>query len=106
MKNVRLILLFSLILFLSCSKSKITPSENDDYNLVGTTPIAGSVMKKMEGIYKLTSGSEDLGSQFVCKTSKSRVSFFSDLDGIFIILKYGYNPADGSIQFSGFWRYS
>src|SRR4030095_6883501 len=68
--------------------------------------IDGSVMKKMECIYKLTSANGDLGSQFVCKTSKSRVSFFSDLDGIFFILKYGYNPADGSIQFSGFWRYS
>ena len=95
-----------MFFFLSCSKSKLTPSEYDDYNLVGTTPIDGSVMKKMEGIYKLTSGSENLGSQFVCKTSKSRVSFFSNQNGIFIILKYGYNASDESIQFSGFWRYS
>jgi len=106
MKNGKSYLVVFLLLILSCSKSKITPSGNDDYNLVGTTPIDGSVMKKMEGIYKLSDGSSDLGSQFVCKTSKSRVSFFSDLDGIFFILKYGYNPADGSIQFSGFWRYS
>jgi len=106
MKKSKSYFIVLLFLFLGCSKSKITPSENDDYNLVGTTPIDNTVMKKMEGIYKLTSGSESLGSQFVCKTSKSRVSFFSNQNGIFIILKYGYKASDGSIQFSGFWRYS
>jgi glycerophosphoryl diester phosphodiesterase len=106
MKYWKSFIVATLLMFFSCSKSKITSSESDDYNLAGTTPIATSVMKKMEGIYKLTDGNGNLGSQFVCKTSKSRVSFFSDLDGIFIILKYGYNPDDGSIQFSGFWRYS
>ena len=106
MKNSKTYIVAILLLFLGCSKSQITPSADDDYNLIGTTPIPGSVMKKMEGIYTLSDGSTDLGSQFVCKTSKARVSFFSDLNGIFFILKYGYNPADGSIQFSGFWRYS
>jgi glycerophosphoryl diester phosphodiesterase len=34
------------------------------------------------------------------------VSFFSNKDGLFIILKRGLKTNDGSIQFSGFWRYS
>ena len=59
----------------------------------------------MEGIYTASAGSQELGSKFVCKVSKYKVSFFSEKDGIFIILKYGYK-SDGSIQFSGFWRYS
>src|SRR2546423_1781838 len=99
--------LFVALLLLGCSKSKITePPDGDDYNLVNTTPVPDSTIVKMEGIYKLSSGSGSLGSQFVCKVSKLRVSFFSDADGIFIILKYGYNSSDGSVQFSGTWRYS
>jgi glycerophosphoryl diester phosphodiesterase len=60
----------------------------------------------MEGIYKLGEGNSNLGSQFVCKISKYKVSFFSNESGIFIILKYGLNPVDSSLQFSGFWRFS
>jgi glycerophosphoryl diester phosphodiesterase len=63
-------------------------------------------MKNMEGIYSLSGGSSSLGTEFVCKVSKYRVSFFSNTSGIFFILDYGFNPTDGSIQFSGFWRYS
>ena len=97
---------FFLILLISCSKSEITlPPKNSDSNLSGTTFIDGSVMKKMEGIYVQQNGSDNLGKQFVCKVSKFKVSFFSNKDGIFIILKYGFK-SDGSIQFSGFWRYS
>jgi glycerophosphoryl diester phosphodiesterase len=60
----------------------------------------------MEAIYTLSSGSTGLGTQFVCKTSRFRVSFFSNTSGIFMILEYGLDPADSSIKFSGFWRYS
>ena len=107
MKRFKSFLFILLLMLIGCTKSEITdPPYDDDYNLVNTTPVPDSTMGKMEGIYKISSGSESLGSQFVCKVSRSRVSFFSDVDGIFIILKHGYNSTDGSIQFSGFWRYS
>ena len=107
MKYTTLYIVATLLILLGCSKSEITPpGNNEDANLVNTTPIPGTKMKKMEGIYKLTDGSSGLGIQFVCKVSKSRVSFFSNQDGIFMILKYGYKSSDGSIQFSGFYRYS
>ena len=107
MKHTTLYIVATLFILLGCSKSEITPpSNNEDANLVNTTPIPGTTMKKMEGIYKLIDGSSGLGTQFVCKVSKNRVSFFSNQDGIFMILKYGYNSSDGSIQFSGFYRYS
>lgn len=106
MKYWSLFLFVEIGLLISCSKSEITlPPQSGDVNLVGTTFIDGSVMKKMEGIYVLNSGSDNLGSDFVCKVSKFKVSFFSNKDGIFIILKYGLK-IDGSIQFSGFWRHS
>ena len=106
--NYRYLFILSIsLVFFSCSKNQITlPPYNPDSNLDRTLPIPDSVMKKMEGIYNLAGGNTDLGQNFVCKVSKNRVSFFSNLDGIFMILKYGFNPIDSSIQFSGFWRYS
>jgi len=96
-----------IVVLLGCSKSEITPAPLiDEQNLANTTPITGTTMKKMEGIYKLVGGTGELGAEFVCKVSKYRVSFFSEKDGIFFILKYGLKPSDGSIQFSGFYRYS
>jgi glycerophosphoryl diester phosphodiesterase len=102
--------LFSLLLLtlLGCSHSEITrPPSGNDANLVGTVAIpfnGGATIKAMEGLYNLSGGSESLGTHFVCKVSKYKVTFFSNKEGIHIILKYGYKPGDGSIQFSGFWR--
>ena len=95
------------ILFFSCSKNQITiPPNNPATNLINTQYISDTTMKNMEGIYALGDGDGGLGSEFVCKISKSKISFFSNKDGIFIILSYGLNTADSSIQFAGFWRYS
>jgi glycerophosphoryl diester phosphodiesterase len=95
-----------LLLACSCSLNHITPPPvNPDTNLINTAPMDKSVMINMEGIYT-SSGEGNLGSQFVCKVSKYKVSLFSNNSGIFIILDYGLNTADSSIQFAGFWRYS
>ena len=96
-----------LVIFFSCNKNQLTfPLVNPGNNLVNTEPIANSVMKNMEGVYSLSDGSSNLGTDFVCKVSKTKVSFFSNQSGILFILSYGLNATDGSIQFSGFWRYA
>ncbi len=96
-----------LIIFISCSKNEITlPPYNPETNLENTVPISNTIIEKMEGIYRLSGGNGNLGSEFVCKVSKHRISFFSNQSGIYFILKYGLNPVDSSIQFAGFWRYS
>jgi len=96
-----------LVIFFSCNKNQLTfPIVNPGNNLVNTEPIANSVMKNMEGVYSLSDGSSNLGTEFVCKVSKTKVSFFSNQSGILFILSYGLNATDGSIQFSGFWRYA
>lgn len=106
---IPLSLIFGSIL-LGCSRSEITPPPDiNPSNLAGTTaiPFVGpATIKSMEGIYKLTDGVDNLGTQFVCKVSKYKVSFFSNASGLHMILDYGYKPSDGSIQFSGFWRFS
>jgi glycerophosphoryl diester phosphodiesterase len=99
--------LFVFLLLSACTKNELTPPPfNNELNLQNTVPVADTVMHHMEGIYDLADGSTKLGSKFVCKVSKHRVSFFSEQDGIFMILKYGLNPDDSSLQFAGFWRYS
>jgi len=104
-RSLYLIIIFFLVL--SCSKNQITlPPDNPNTNLINTLTISDSVLKPMEGIYTVIDGSNSLGSQYVCKTSLHKVSFFSNVQGIFIILDFGFHPADSSIQFSGFWRYS
>src|SRR6516165_5734720 len=106
-ESCRIILPALLVIFFGCSKNGITPPPiSQDADLVGTKPLTDTVMKHMEGIYDLSAGSDGLGSNFVCKVSKFRVSFFSNANGIFFILKYGLNPTDSSLQFAGFWRYS
>ncbi len=96
-------LIFLLILF-SCSKNQILLQP--DISLGNVSFISDSSMKKMEGIYTLGSGSSALGTQFVCKASKYKVSFFSNAGGVFMILSYGLDPSDSSLKFSGFWRFS
>jgi len=92
--------------FFSCSKNGITPPPEFGSDLANTAYISDTVMKNMEGVYSLVDGTTGLGSEFVCKVSKYKVSFFSNESGIFFILAYGFNAADSSIKFSGFWRYS
>ena len=107
MKYRYFFILTTSLLFFSCSKNGITlPPYNADSNLDNTLPISDTIMKRMEGIYNLNAGNGNLGEKFVCKVSKNKASFFSNLNGIFFIMKYGFNPTDSSIQFSGFWRYS
>lgn len=113
MRKTRILRMLSLLiligcgLLVSCSKNHITPPPViNDMNLAGTDPIDRLVMKHMEGIYALSGGSTSLGTEFVCRISKKRLSFFSNENGIFCILDYGFSKSDSSIQFAGFWRYS
>ena len=90
--------------FFACSKNQTVLQP--DVNIGNVYFVSDTSMKKMEGIYAVNSGTTGYGNQWVCKVSKYRVSFFSNQDGIFMILKYGINPADSSLKFSGFWRFS
>lgn len=107
MKYRHIYRLLIVITLFSCNKNELTiPPVNKGENLVNTEAITNSVMKKMEGVYTLSDGSNKLGTEFVCKVSRRKVSFFSNQNGIFFILDYGYNASNGSIQFSGFWRFT
>jgi glycerophosphoryl diester phosphodiesterase len=102
-------LLLSLLasIFLSCNKSSITPPPaNPDTTLVNTSVLSDSLMNNLQGIYELVDGDENWGTEFVCKRSKSKVSFFSNIGGIYMIMQGGFDQRDSSLRFDGFWRYS
>jgi glycerophosphoryl diester phosphodiesterase len=92
-----------LLSFFSCSRNQTTFQPPIDIGNVAFIPYTS--MKPMEAIYDLASGSSELGTSFVCKVSKYRVSFFGN-GGIFMILKYGLEQNDSSLKFAGFYRYS
>jgi glycerophosphoryl diester phosphodiesterase len=95
--------LIVLLVFFSCSRNQTTLQPVIDIGNVSFIPY--TKMKPMEAIYEVGSGSTALGTSFVCKVSKYRVSFFGN-GGIFMILKYGLEQVDGSLKFAGFYRYS
>jgi glycerophosphoryl diester phosphodiesterase len=101
-RNTSKYFLFLVVLF-SCSRNQTTYQPAIDIGNVAFIPY--TTMKPMEAIYDLASGSDQLGTSFVCKVSKYRVSFFGN-GGIFMILKYGLEQNDSSLKFSGFYRYS
>ena len=96
--------LIGVLAFWGCSKNETVPQPV--VNLGNVYFVSDTSMKKMEGIYTVNSGTSGYGTQWVCKASKYRVSFFSNQAGIFMILKYGIDPTDSSLKFSGFWRFS
>ena len=107
MKHFTILLFIFFQVLFSCKKNNlVTPPVITDTVLKNTLSLSDTLMDHMEGIYELVDGGVDLGTEFVCKASKNKVSFFSNAGGGYIILKYGFNPVDGAIQFTGFWRFS
>lgn len=70
---------------------------------VSSTPLPLATRVAMEGVYRLVAGNQKLGSEFVCKASRDKVSFFSNTLGIFFILDAAMK-ADSTLLFAGFWR--
>lgn len=107
MKPITLFHIVLLFVLASCKRvTVVLPPAYDHSSLAGTSALPADTMKKMEGIYRLIAGDNRLGEKFVCKVSRSQVSFFSDKEGIYIILQHGFQAADRSIRFPGFWRSS
>jgi len=102
-RNILKYLIF-VFAFSACSKNQTVLQPT--VNIGNVYFVSDTSMKKMEGIYAVNSGTTGYGNQWVCKVSKYRVSFFSNQNGIFMILKYGVDPSDSSLKFSGFWRFS
>ena len=73
--------------------------------VVPTIPLPYATRLSMEGVYRVVAGNKNLGVDFVCKASRDKLSFFTNVKGIVMILDAAMD-ADSIVRFAGFWRVS
>ena len=72
---------------------------------VPTIPLPYATRLSLEGVYRVVAGNKNLGVDLVCKASRDKLSFFTNIKGIVIILDAAMD-ADSTLRFAGFWRVS
>jgi len=87
-----------------CGCTQNAPLLTPDLGLDNAIVVDKNILQPLEGIYSLASGNDQLGTEFVCKVSRNKISFFGNKVGIFMILQAGLVQSDSSILFVGFWR--
>lgn len=105
MSIVRYFLLLILISTQSCTKEntlKLNISYNENY-LLGTSPIDMNTRIFLEGIFSSQNKNAGIGTNFVFKWTGTKLSMFSNLDGIYAVMDVGVNLADSSIKLAGYW---
>ena len=97
-----------LLLMQSCDKQTDyvlpVPKFEADSGLSGTLPLSDSSKFALEGIYKVTEGSDIFGDTLVLKQTKDKISLFGNKSGIYAILDAG--SQDSKIILEGYWRYA
>ncbi len=102
--KIRLLYFTGLLLFLfSCTKDSTVPIPGEgSISIVSeTNPLPQSSKLLMEGIYKVTSGSEKFGEYVVVKWNRTSLAFFC-ANGLHFILEAGH--LDSVIFIQGYWR--
>jgi len=103
----KLIIIFlSILLITACNPDLdvVVPDFGDNSILGDTNPLPEEIKPFMEGIYRVTSGSEYFGSQVVIKWSRNQMSVFAEKNAGYFILEGG---SLGSVLFfEGYWRYA
>lgn len=101
-------LLLVLLLIQSCDKQTdyelSVPKFTANSGLSGTSSLSNSSKFALEGIYKVTEGSEIFGDTLVLKQTKDKISLFGNKSGIYAILDAG--SQDSKIILEGYWRYA
>lgn len=101
-------LLFISVLFLcvACNpdESVTVPKFNDVSFMEGTLALSEGTKTRMEGVYKVVTGTELLGNNVILKWSKKGISIFGEKESVYLILKSGSKDSD--IRFEGYWRYA
>jgi glycerophosphoryl diester phosphodiesterase len=95
----------TLVLLSACIKDNFIPLYDfSKSNLNNTDPIPNRLRPFFEGVYELKTGSNRIGSEFVCKWAGGKLCFFSEKSGIYMNLETGFNALDSTFRMSGFWR--
>lgn len=106
MKTTCFIFFLISISAISCNKEnilKLNNNYNNDY-LLGTSPIDKATRIYLEGIFTTQDKDARIGNRFVFKWNESKLTMYSNLDGIYAIMDVGVDLADSSIRLAGFWK--
>jgi len=100
------IFIFTLLYIISCDTNPIVyvPQHGDRSILDETFPLSEDVKNKMEGVYKVTEGSDHFGDKVVVKSSGKFISIFGEKNAGYCILKGGFVGTE--LFFEGYWRYA
>jgi glycerophosphoryl diester phosphodiesterase len=89
----------------SCEKQEdwlLTVPTFTESALAASATVSDSVKYRLEGIYKVISGTETFGDTLVIKSIKDKISVFGLKNGVFGITETGIS--DGNIILEGYWR--
>jgi glycerophosphoryl diester phosphodiesterase len=105
MKKRILLVLFSFI-FTACNRELdvIIPEFGKNSILKDTNPLSEETKQKMDGIYRVSDGSDYFGSQVVVKCCHNYLSVFSEKNAAYFILEGG--SLESVLFFEGYWRYA
>lgn len=97
-----------LVLMVSCEMQidydLPVPTFSDGSSLLKSKPLSDSTMYLMEGIYKVTQGSDIFGDTLVLKKTRDKISLFGNKNGGYFICDAG--SKDSQIILEGYWRFA
>jgi glycerophosphoryl diester phosphodiesterase len=104
----RTILTAIFVLMVSCEMQidhiLPVPGFSDSSSLLKSNALSDSTIYLMEGIYKVTQGSEMFGDTLVLKKTRDKISLFGNKNGCYFICDAG--SKDSQIILEGYWRYA
>jgi glycerophosphoryl diester phosphodiesterase len=104
MKYLIYISVLFLAVFCNPDESVTIPKFNDDSFMEGTLALSEATKSRMEGVYKVATGTELLGNKVILKLSKKGISIFGEKESVYLIMESGSKDSD--IRFEGYWRYA
>jgi len=101
-----LTLLSLLFAFISCDTNPTVsvPDYGDRSILDGSVPLSDTVKNNLEGVYRVTDGSDHFGNQVVIKWNGEYISIFGQKNAVYSILRGGSIGTE--IYLEGYWRYA
>jgi glycerophosphoryl diester phosphodiesterase len=102
--NKKILSLIGLLLFIyGCNKDSTVPVPSEGPNSVVTltNPLQSSSKLLMEGVYRVTSGSEMFGDYIIVKSNRTNL-LFTNNNGKYFIMDVGY--LDSVVFVQGYWR--
>jgi len=102
----KLFILTLLFIIFSCDTNPTVsvPDSGDQSILDGTVPLKKKKKNNLEGVYRVTEGSDHFGSQVVIRWSKEYISIFGQKNAVYCITRGGSVGTEKFLE--GYWRYA